>query len=89
MATPDHLIELGDGWTLWRSAVLRSAGFPATDVLRIAAPDAVAATDAIDGAELERARRDAAAACRALSREAEGRAKKQLARAIKQLLGGL
>lgn len=86
---PDHLIELGGGWTLWRSAVLRSAGFPATDVLRLSSPDAAAAADAIDGAALERARRDAVEACRAHTREAQGRAKKQLARAIKQLLGGL
>jgi Lantibiotic dehydratase, N terminus len=89
MATiPDHLIELGDGWSLWRSAVLRSAGFPATDVLRLASPDAAAAADAIDDAPLAAARQTAIAECRALSRGAEGRDKKNLARALKQLLAG-
>lgn len=89
MATsPAHLIEIGDGWALWRSAALRSAGFPATDVLRLAAPDAVAAADAIDDAELASARKAAIDACRAPHRDAARRGQNQIARAIKQLLAG-
>jgi hypothetical protein len=45
---PAHLAELsGGGWALWRTLILRGAGFPARSVLRLAAPDSAAAADRI------------------------------------------
>ncbi|WP_167666744.1 thioesterase domain-containing protein [Micromonospora narathiwatensis] len=54
-APADHLVPLGDGgWTVWREAVLRAAGFPAEDVLRLSAPELAAVADAhLDGAATE------------------------------------
>ncbi|MEV0728190.1 lantibiotic dehydratase [Polymorphospora sp. NPDC050346] len=41
-----HLVPLGNsGWLLWRESVLRSAGFPATAVLRLGDPALAAAAD--------------------------------------------
>ncbi|MFL6139715.1 MAG: lantibiotic dehydratase [Frankiaceae bacterium] len=49
-----HLVPLGDtGWSVWRSALLRSAGFPVDGLLAFAAPECAAAADAVlagDGA---------------------------------------
>lgn len=47
-----HLTALpGTGWSVWRSAVLRTAGFPAQGLTRLAAPDCAATADAyLDGA---------------------------------------
>jgi Lantibiotic dehydratase, N terminus len=70
----DHLVRLpGTGWSLWRDAVLRSAGFPAAGLDRLSDPDCAAVADAfLDGqagqqeldagyaTALERARRAAA-----------------------------
>ena len=43
---PD-LVELpGTGWRIWRDALLRTTGFPADGLQRLAAPDAAAAADA-------------------------------------------
>src|SRR5450755_4034002 len=46
-----HLIPLpGTEWTVWRDAVLRSAGFPAAGLDRFAAPECAAVADAfLDG----------------------------------------
>jgi Lantibiotic dehydratase, N terminus len=46
-----HLIALpGTEWTVWRDAVLRSAGFPAAGLDRFAAPECAAVADAfLDG----------------------------------------
>jgi lantibiotic biosynthesis dehydratase-like protein len=46
-----HLIPLpGTEWTVWRDAVLRTAGFPAAGLDRFAAPECAAVADAfIDG----------------------------------------
>ncbi|MFD2767148.1 thioesterase domain-containing protein [Micromonospora eburnea] len=51
----EHLVPLGDGgWAVWREAVLRAAGFPAEDVLRLSAPELAAVADAhLDGAATE------------------------------------
>ncbi|MEU4678467.1 thioesterase domain-containing protein [Micromonospora sp. NPDC023737] len=48
----EHLVPLGDGgWAVWREAVLRAAGFPGADMLRLSAPDLAAVADAhLDGA---------------------------------------
>ncbi len=52
MTLPDeHLVGLpGTGWAVWRDAVLRTAGFPATGTASLAAPDCAAAADGhLDG----------------------------------------
>ena len=48
MAAPaDHTVPLGgDGWRVWRWALLRAAGFPADGLRRFSAADAAAAADA-------------------------------------------
>lgn len=46
--TGGHLVPLGDtGWSLWRSALLRSTGFPADGLERFSAPDCAAAAEAL------------------------------------------
>jgi len=51
-AAGSHLVPLGGtGWHLWRDVVLRSAGFPAREVLALADADLAAAADrALTGA---------------------------------------
>lgn len=46
-----HLIPLpGTGWSIWRDAVLRTTGFPADGLLRLAAADCASVADAyLDG----------------------------------------
>jgi hypothetical protein len=45
--TGGHLVPLpGTGWSLWRDAVLRTTGFPADGLDRLAAPAAAEAADA-------------------------------------------
>lgn len=45
---PSHLVALpGGDWCLWRSLVLRGAGFPARKVLALAAEEAAAAADRV------------------------------------------
>jgi lantibiotic biosynthesis dehydratase-like protein len=58
---PDHLVRLpGTGWTVWRDAVLRSAGFPAAGLDRFSAPECAAVADAFLGGRAGKA--EAAAA---------------------------
>lgn len=42
---PGHLVGLDDDWALWRCVGLRGAGFPALQVLRLAAPECAVAAD--------------------------------------------
>jgi hypothetical protein len=43
---PDHLLALPESrWALWRTICLRGAGFPASYVLKLAAPECVAEAD--------------------------------------------
>lgn len=50
----EHLIQIpGEPWALWRSMVLRGAGFPAEQVLELASPAAAAAADRLLPAEDE------------------------------------
>lgn len=43
-----HRVPLGDtGWTVWRDALLRSAGFPADGLTALSAPAAAASADAL------------------------------------------
>jgi hypothetical protein len=49
---PGHLVTLGnDDWALWRCVGLRGAGFPARQVLRLAAPECAKAADNLLAAE--------------------------------------
>src|SRR5437764_9257397 len=47
-----HLVGVSDaGWALWKWAGLRSAGFPASDILKLAAPAELgAAADQVEAA---------------------------------------
>lgn len=50
----EHLVPLDVGaWALWRWIGLRGAGFPATDVLKLAAPECGAAADVLLSAEVK------------------------------------
>lgn len=42
-----HLLPIGGGWAFWRTALLRSAGFPEREVLRLADERLAAAADAL------------------------------------------
>jgi hypothetical protein len=61
---PPHLVPLpGERWGLWRWFCLRGAGFPARDILRLAAPSVAEAADRVLAAESHlEACRDAALA---------------------------
>ncbi|MFY9573908.1 MAG: lantibiotic dehydratase, partial [Blastocatellia bacterium] len=49
---PSHLLQLpGEKWALWRCSGLRGAGFSASGVLRLSAPDCAAAADRLLDAE--------------------------------------
>jgi hypothetical protein len=64
----DHLVPLpGGSWALWRSVVLRGAGFPARGVLAFASPACAAAADRVLRSEqqLAAAQRSALAAVHA------------------------
>lgn len=53
--TPDELVPLGDtGWRVWRSAVLRGPGFPASGLDALAAPDCAKLADAYLAGEVDR-----------------------------------
>ncbi|WP_230689375.1 lantibiotic dehydratase [Catellatospora paridis] len=53
---PDGLVPLGDtGWQVWRSAVLRAPGFPATGLDLLAAPECAKEADALLGTGGDRA----------------------------------
>jgi hypothetical protein len=41
----DHRVDLTGGWTAWRWIVLRTAGFPATNISQLAAPQSSRAVD--------------------------------------------
>jgi Lantibiotic dehydratase, N terminus len=56
---PAHRVPLAEGWEVWRDAVVRGAGFPASGLLELESPRAAAAADRVlaggDLAELRRA----------------------------------
>lgn len=56
MAEPDALVPLGEtGWHVWRSAVLRAPGFPASGLDLLAAPDCAKHADAHLAGDLDQA----------------------------------
>jgi hypothetical protein len=51
---PEHLVSLAAGaWSMWRTAVVRGAGFPASDVLKLSDLKCASAIDEIFEAEEE------------------------------------
>jgi hypothetical protein len=88
---PEHLLPLpGNEWALWRCAVLRGAGFPSTDVLKMTAPESAYAADQLIAAEHE-ARQLQQKAIEALRRrlnaaETDKILKSALSKAIKKLV---
>jgi hypothetical protein len=57
---PGHLVPLENGWSLWKDFCIRGAGFPASDVLRLASRELASAVDAwLDLEERIRALREA------------------------------
>ncbi|MBI3653761.1 MAG: lantibiotic dehydratase [Acidobacteria bacterium] len=53
-ALPEHLIQLFGEWRVWRCVVLRGAGFAASQVLKLAAPECARAADNLIKAQEER-----------------------------------
>lgn len=93
---PEHLLPLAGGeWALWRCAVLRGAGFPSADVLKLSTPEAAFAADNLLAAEHEarQLQEQAVESLRSLLnalRSAEGETdkalKSALSKAIKKLV---
>lgn len=87
---PGHLLPLSNGWSLWKDFCVRAAGFPASDVLRLASPELASAVDAwLDLEERIRALREEVVA--SLERARQGLPQDEarvLNRAIKTLARG-
>lgn len=85
-----HLVELCDGWALWRTVCVRGTGFPVDMLEALAAPEAVAATDRLIEAEAARdaARAGALGECRRLITETDAGARAPLRRVRRQLSKG-
>ncbi|MFL5348993.1 MAG: lantibiotic dehydratase [Hyalangium sp.] len=87
-SAPGHVVELSDGWRLWRETCLRGAGFPAHHVLSLApAPALSAAIGALlEGEAAEAKLRSAAlAACEESTQGVTRETGKRLGQAIRQL----
>ena len=88
---PSHLIALpGSRWALWRWVALRGAGFPASQVLKLSAPECAAAADRLIEAEekAEAAWNLALTAIRRELDEAGPEIQAELHRALKKLKKG-
>ncbi len=85
-----HLVDLADGWKLWRTICMRGAGFPVSMLDSLAAPEAVAAIDRFIGCEAayDEARRRALALCNRMLKESEGVTRKPLWRALRRISKG-
>ena len=86
----EHLIDLADGWLLWKTLCLRGAGFPIHMLEAFAANDSVAEIDRFLDLELEwnEARDRALQACRDATSPLEPEARKPYRRAIRLLTKG-
>lgn len=92
---PEQLIKLPGGrWALWRCVALRGAGFPASQVLRLASPECGAAADKLAATEASAAHartraleaaEAAIGAIRAAGTWAESATREPLLRALKKL----
>lgn len=49
----DHLVSLEHGWSAWKWVVVRGTGFPARQILELAAPEVTAAADELLAADDE------------------------------------
>jgi len=87
-ALASHLIELADGWGLWRAICLRGTGFPVSLLDPFGASEAAAAVDALMAAEAARsaAHAQAMALCRERRDRATDGARKVWQRALWRLL---
>jgi hypothetical protein len=88
---PEHLIELPDTeWSIWRWFSLRGAGFPVSEVLKLATPDCAAAADRLLSLEDEAnlAWQAARVALRREMDEADGEKRTRLGKAMKHLKQG-
>ncbi|WNG59933.1 hypothetical protein F0U59_38355 [Archangium gephyra] len=45
-SAPGHLVPLSNGWSLWKDFCVRGAGFPASEVLKLASRELASAVDA-------------------------------------------
>ncbi|HEX2268536.1 MAG TPA: lantibiotic dehydratase [Pyrinomonadaceae bacterium] len=85
---PPHLVRLpGTSWALWRWISLRAAGFPASEVLKLGAPECADAADALleAEAELESARLIAVDTVKSEAIQATGAEKYTLEKALRRL----
>jgi Lantibiotic dehydratase, N terminus len=87
----EHRIQIGEGWSVWRSALLRGAGFPARRVLELASPELAASADRLVAAQDAEARAQATArlALEALSANLNRRASEPFTKALKKLVRGV
>lgn len=86
----DHLVDLADGWLLWKTICLRGAGLPVHWLERLAAPEAVAEIDRLLELEAvwDAAREAAIKACHAAGEGMAPEARKACRRATKILRKG-
>lgn len=90
-ALPGHLVRLpGTDWAMWRWIVLRGAGFPAGEVLKLAAPECADAADVMfeAEAELEDQREQLLEAIRAQLSPHAGERDANLVKALRRLKNG-
>lgn len=85
-----HVLPLRAGWSVWREIRVKSAGFPAVQLLQLATPTAVAAVNAFLAQEetLVAARERTINIGIHLLQETDGRVRKALLQALKQIRGG-
>lgn len=86
-----HLVDLVDGWGLWRWFALRAAGFAAADLAGLASPSLAAAADRLIALETstQQVRQRTAQVLRSATRDVEGVEEKQLQKVLKRLKAGL
>ncbi|HYP28707.1 MAG TPA: lantibiotic dehydratase, partial [Blastocatellia bacterium] len=88
---PEHLARIrGEQWALWRCVGVRSAGFPASGIFKLAAPACAAAADEVVRAEqnAERAWLQAIEAFEDEIAESEGQRRAELIKALLSLKNG-
>lgn len=80
-SVPEHLLPLDEGWFLWREFCVRGAGFPATDVLRLACPLSAATSKTMLDVEqwVNEREADFRSACKAALRESQERGERERA----------
>lgn len=89
-ASKDHLVDLADGWSLWRSVALRGAGFPVHLLEAIVASKTAALVDRFldREADFEELRGRALQICNAATASLDREARKPYRRATRLLAKG-